>query len=300
MNHPIHASINAFNSFQSLLLKGLLLLMATAFVQHAAAQGRTSLATQAAQLCQEKKLDDAMTTVQLALEDGTEKNQAYTWYVYGFICKEIYKSRESQVRTSTHRMLAIDAFIKAEKMHSNGEVSTNAPLRYLVNTLYNDALLQASEINLDNESSADALFEDYRRVAILSNVQLDTEINSNEIQFIKAKAQHFFEIWSAQPEKEETIQRSVALYSRLLEINPMDCMTVYNIGVAYFNQAILQARAEGLDVMDMTRTKIAHSYFEKASSLCPDDIMIQTALQLASKDQPVDKDQTKKLAIKKK
>lgn len=300
MYHPISQKINASKHLPSPLSLGLLLLLAFGSCENVFAQGRSSLATQAAQLCQEKKLDEAMTTVQMALQDVTEKNQSYTWYVYGFVCKEIYKSRESSMRNSTHRLKAIEAFIQADQLQSNDDVNSNAPLRYLVNTLYNDALLQANEIGIDNETSADSLFAAYQSIAQQSKVHAASEIRACEEQFIKMKAQHYYELWSAQPDHTPFIDRSIELYSHLLEMNPQDCLNVYNIGVAYFNQAILQARLEGLDVMAMTRTQIAHSYFEKSAQLCPEDVMIQTALQLTTNDQSIEKDQTKKLSIKKK
>jgi hypothetical protein len=300
MLHPIAQNTNLYCSFQSLLFKGLLLLLMTAFIQNLNAQSNASLATQAAQLCQEKNLDDAMAKVQLALSDETEKNVAYTWYVYGFVCKEIYKTRESNTRNSSHRMLAIDAFLKAEKMQNNGDVSTSAPLRYLVNTMYNDALMSTSEITLGNEASADSLFAAYRSIALQSMAQSETEIKTNEAQFIKAKAQQFYDLWSNQPEETSLINRAIELYSQMLDLNPTDCITIYNIGVAYFNQAILQARQEGIDAMEMTRTQIAHTYFEKAAQICPDDIRVQKALQASSNDQTTEKTPSKKLSLKKK
>lgn len=300
MYHPISQKTYALKHLPSPLSIGLLLLLALGLLTNTFAQGRSSLATQAAQLCQEKKLDEAMETVQMALQDATEKNQSYTWYVYGFICKEIYKSRESSMHNSIHRMKAIEAFMQADQLQSNGEVNSNAPLRYLVNTLYNDALLQASVIGIENESSADSVFTTYQSIALQTKVQTASEIRENEEQFIKMKAQHYYEMWSAQPDQTSFIDRSIVLYSHLLELNPNDCITVYNIGVAYFNQAMLQAKLEGLDVMTMTRTQIAHSYFEKSAQLCPDDVMVQTALQMTSKDQSIEKDQTKKLSLKKK
>ncbi len=67
---------------------------------------------QAAQFCQERQFEMAETAIAKALESDAEKDMFYTWYVKGFIHKEIYKARESNNPHSLHRDRAVEAFLK--------------------------------------------------------------------------------------------------------------------------------------------------------------------------------------------
>jgi len=262
--------------------KGLLLFVALTIGCELRSQGPPSMATQAAQLCQDKKLDEAFLTIQKALEDPIENQKSYTWYVHGFVCKEIYKTREANLRHSTWRMQAIDAFEKAETIEPSTDANGTAALRYLMNTLYNDAVLSSNDFTLNNEFKSDSLFTQYKAVADRLKLLSERELRENETQFLKSKAQHYFELWNNQSDSDYGNTMAIQYYSKALELAPDDCVAVYNIGVAYYDQAVAQATTEGLLLSEMTRVQIAHTYFVKASSICPEDPMIQSALKLTS------------------
>jgi tetratricopeptide (TPR) repeat protein len=286
---------------RGLLSKGLLSLSFICLAASIIAQGSRSLAAQAAQLCQDKALDEALELSTVALNDPNESKMAYTWYVHGFVCKEIYKTRESQLRNSAMRTKAIQAFLQAEMKQAKSEISTNAPLRYLLTTLHNDALLSASDFDGSNEWESDTLFDAYRQLARVTSMDQPEVVKSSEVQFYKTKAQRYFDLWYNQLESDEFNAKAIKYYSMALELAPDDCTAVYNIGVAYYDQAVIQARMEGLLLTEMTRVQIAHSYFSKALELCPDDTMIQTAHKLnLEQSQSNTTSESKKLAIKKK
>ena len=265
-----------------LLSKGILLLFTVTNSNEIRAQGLPSMATQAAQLCQDKKLDEAFLTIQKALEDPNEKQKSYTWYVHGFVCKEIYKSREAHLRHSAWRTQAIHAFEMAETIEPSTDPNGTAALRYLMNTLYNDAILSSHDFTLENEFKSDSLFSQYKAVVSRMKLQSELELRENETQFLKSKAQHYFDLWNNQSDSDYGNTMAIQYYSKALEIAPNDCIAVYNIGVAYYDQAVAQATTEGLLLSEMTRVQIAHNYFVKANTICPEDPMILTALKLTS------------------
>jgi tetratricopeptide (TPR) repeat protein len=295
---PNNLSPKTFLAMRQLLLRGLLLLTAVATAIDSAGQSNQSLATQAAQLCQAQSLDEAIVMSQAALKDPKESLMAYTWYVYGFVCKEIYKTRESNLRSSTMRKEAISAFLEAENKQATSEISTVAPLRYLITTLHNDALMCANDFQIINEMEPDSLFEQYRVLAERTALHTKEQIKDSEIQFLKTKGQRYFELWNNDPAFDYCVDMAIKSYSTALEKAPVDCISVYNIGVAYYDQAVFQAQIEGLNLTEMTRVDIARSYFSKAIELCPEDAMIQAAFKLTNTPAHTEQVTQKKLSLK--
>jgi hypothetical protein len=285
---------------QQLLQQGLLLLCSLVLATLASAQGAPSKATMAAKLCQDKKLDEALFIIEQAINDPSENQEAYTWYVKGFVCKEIYKSNESTSRFSPKRLQALEAFLHSASLQNNSLESAHAPLKYLLTTMYNDAIMSASSFELSNEMESDSLFAQYAEFNEGAQIHTALEIKNQEASWLKTKAQRYFEIWNQQNETDYGNTLAIKYYSRALELTPIDCITVYNIGVAYYDQAVQQAVTEGLLLQEMTRTQIAHTYFTKAKELCPDDSMIQTAFKLTSEHLHNSGHKPNKLQLKKK
>jgi hypothetical protein len=256
---------------QQLLIQGLLLFCSFVLSYSTSAQGAPSKATMAAKLCQDKQLDEALLTIEEAIADPLENTEAYTWYVRGFVCKEIYKSTESSNRFSPKRMQALEAFIHSATLQNNSLESAHAPLKYLLTTLFNDAIMSASSFELTTEIESDSLFAQYVKFNERAQIHSAQELKNHEASWLKTKAQRYFEIWNQQNDSDYGNTMAIKYYSRALEITPQDCITVYNVGVAYYDQAVQQAITEGLLIQEMTRTQIAHSYFTKAKDLCPDD-----------------------------
>jgi hypothetical protein len=71
--------------------------------------GQTSLPLTelAAELCEQHRLIEASREADKAIVDPIEMKEAQTWYIAGFIYKELYKERESEMRESPYRERAM-------------------------------------------------------------------------------------------------------------------------------------------------------------------------------------------------
>ena len=92
-----------------------------------------------------------------------EKNEAYAQYTLGFLLKENYKLKPELEPTKHSRENALLAFDSALKINFNQDQALidniNKAQKFIISTLYNDALLKAKQFQQGNESSADAAYD---------------------------------------------------------------------------------------------------------------------------------------------
>ncbi|MFM7104526.1 MAG: hypothetical protein ACKOW8_03320, partial [Flavobacteriales bacterium] len=91
--------------------------------------------SEAVRQCENENWSEALSTIQNAMNTD-ESKLAHTWYVYGYIHKELYKRKETGQVHSTLRDRSVDAFMKIIEMDSLGKDVKMAKLglKYLAST----------------------------------------------------------------------------------------------------------------------------------------------------------------------
>jgi hypothetical protein len=218
-----------------------ILLVLVCFVQQLSYAQDLPLTNEAARYCQEKNYDLAQTKINAALESG-EARHAYTWYVHGFIQKEIYKERESTNRKSKHRELALESFLKCLDRDKKAEYSEmcKAGIKYLATTYFNDAQLRTRDFDSHTANEPEELFALFRKYMRTADPVFP--IKTFEKEFATNMAQRYFTLWQLNVDREEYAEKSLSQYAHALRLDSTDNDVYYNIAVIYYNKAVFKYR----------------------------------------------------------
>lgn len=237
-------------------------------------------AVQAAQFCQEGQFEKAENAIKKALESDDEKNALYTWYVKGFVHKEIYKVRESNLPHSNHRDLAVEAFLKSKEM-ANGHPDTynnNSALKYLASTYYNDAIALAVKFDLSRELEADEVMKKYDELCVV----LSTE-GLNKGQFFKQKGMRYYELWQKNTCDVSLNEKAYACFITSLENDASDCDAFYNAGVVRYSlvQNMMNQKPENckIELDKKSELEAVISILLQGQKNCKEHLGITKALQ---------------------
>lgn len=213
------------------------------------------LTTEAARLCQDLKFDQAEEKINEAMETS-EATYPYTWYVEGFIAKEIYKNRDVGNRQSVFREKALESFSKCLAMDKKNEFSEmcKAGIKYLATTFYNDALMRTREIDMQTAPEAEKLFSQFRRY--MRTVDPVFPMSNYEKEFSMSMAQRYFSLWQLDMDNEELSERALNHYVHAQRMDSLESDIYYNIAVIYYNRAVfkyrkINAETDFIDLMDI-------------------------------------------------
>jgi len=240
-----------------------------------------ALTNEAAKLCQQMKLDAALEKSNLAIAEMTEASDAYTWYVNGFVMKEIYKEREYGLRTSASRDGAMKSFaysmnLKNAQQHLS---MTRLAMKYLASTYYNDALQVAQTNAMNAEQEAYRLFEAFEKWMPIAEPGVN--MMGYRKEFTKAIGQRYFTLWQQDTDKPEFREKALAQYEKIVKLDSADVDAYYNLSVIHYNQAVFMYRKidHETDLFDMmtiqeTAAKLirekALPLMDKAYALAPE------------------------------
>ncbi|MFN5622146.1 MAG: hypothetical protein ACK478_12660 [Flavobacteriales bacterium] len=211
-----------------------------------AAQGMP-LTNEAAKLCQQKSYAAALKKADEAIHSDAESRDAYTWYVHGFVHKEIFKEEELGNRQSTHRRQAEESLLRAMKCENatRHEDMIKLALKYLASTYYNDALQSSQVIAGEDESVPRKLFADFRR---LMNIAVpETNFLDYEKELEKSLGQHYFTLWQRDTEVGKWRDLATKRYASIVALDSTDSDAYYNLAVIDYNRAVFMYRKLGPD-----------------------------------------------------
>lgn len=256
--------------------------------------------SRAAQYCQDKKFDLAVMYSDSSV-NSTESTGAYAWYVRGFIFKELYKSAHGAAENN--RASSVEALMKCKELQLPTEsFASDAILKYLANTYYNDALiLTESGLAADCEE-ADKCFSNFSK--LITIVDPGYDIRNAAYEYYMQKAQGLYNTWSSNPCDMQLFGELKQAYELAAASGTDECDSHYNSGIADYNVALL--KRSGSPTLTACIEKIdlnlyfseALKNFEKAFAICPErqDVcraLLNTHKALGNKDEIIN--YTKKL-----
>ncbi len=203
------------------------------------------LTNAAAKLCQEKNYDAAKSKIKEAMQSEMEVNHPFTWYVQGFIFKEIYKEKESLQRDSPARTRAVESLCKSIELDDKKEYAkmSRAALQYLCNSYYNDALLRTREFDMTNDSTPEFYFNQFK--LLMHIVDPAKNLGVYDRDYHKAMAQRYYTLWMKDTEDNTPVNKSIQSYQFAFELDSTDCEVNFNLAIIYYNQAVFLIRKIG-------------------------------------------------------
>lgn len=217
------------------------------------ATGQLALTNKAAKECQDNDLHGAELTILRALQSEDELNHPYAWYVSGYIQKEIYKSEESGLRTSTRRIRAVKDIEKSLSLDTKGEYREMifAVLKYLATTYLNDALLSTRDIQRDNESQPELLYAEFER--LMRICEPGTDLSNYRKEIDRKLAQAHYLLWEKNIVQRYHADKAIACYQRVLAVDENDCEANYNTAILHYNNGVHKIRSIGssTDILEL-------------------------------------------------
>ncbi len=231
------------------------------------------------------KLDSAKYYIEISMNDTLAKSDFQTWYIRGFIYKEIYKQRESENVSSPARKTAVESFNKAleldkEKQQKESIVQN---LKFLGSKFFNDAKKNIDSLNY--QKSLDC-FNSY--ITIYKSVDSNFDEKSKSIEYYLSLSYYFQEVFEKNSSN-NALEKTKEYLFKALEINSNSIMANKNMAVLYYNMGVNIIKKMDYDVdleelykLQEEATKLfkhAEPYMTKAYNLSPGDRTILEGMQ---------------------
>ncbi len=251
----------------------LFILLGVAQLSHAQVN---PLVAKAAELCAEKKFDEALAQIDEGFKSTDLNSDANAWYVKGFILKELYKQKEANQRQSNFRFRSVAALKKAREFDSNLEFAANidAALQFIAFTYFNDALLRSAEMDSESENEPIDLFKKFEELYKGS----ETELKDLKLEFNSKMAEGHYRNWIKNTEDNHHYALCLEYYSKVLALDNRNCTANLNLAIVNYNQGVYMIRKIGAqtDMMDLIsiqdesvkKFKAAIPYAQQAFASC--------------------------------
>lgn len=190
----------------------------------------------AAKLCQEKQYLEAKSEIELALQDELENSDSYTWYIRGFIYKELYKTSTDKGEANALREESVLSLLKSNELANDTDANNSAALNYLASTYFRDAIAAASSTLEVSDSSCFQLFDAYKN--ILSVAVTEQDVKLAYIELLHTRGRALLGILAKDRCHEINFLAVKGCYNEILMLNPKDCVALYNLAITYYNTAV--------------------------------------------------------------
>ena len=230
----------------------------------------------AAELCAEKKYDEALAQIDEGFKSNDLNSDPNAWYVKGFILKELYKQKESNQRQSNYRSRSVAALNKAREFDANLEFASNidAALQFIAFTYFNDALLKSAEMDSESENEPIDLYKKFEELYKGS----EAELKDLKVEFNSKMAEGHYRNWIKNTEDNHHYTLCLEYYSKVLALDNRNCTANLNLAIVNYNQGVYMIRKIGAqtDMMDLIsiqdesvkKFKSAIPYAQQAFASC--------------------------------
>ena len=230
----------------------------------------------AAELCAEKKYDEALAQIDEGFKSNDLNSDPNAWYVKGFILKELYKQKEANQRQSNYRYRSVAALKKAREFDANLEFASNidAALQFIAFTYFNDALLRSAEMDSESENEPIDLYKKFEELYKGS----EAELKDLKVEFNSKMAEGHYRNWIKNTEDNHHYALCLEYYSKVLAVDNRNCTANLNLAIVNYNQGVYMIRKIGAqtDMMDLIsiqdesvkKFKSAIPYAQQAFASC--------------------------------
>lgn len=240
---------------------------------------------QAYDCVQQGKLDSAKIYIEEGIKDEAAASDFQSWYIRGFIYKEIYKQKESTDIKSSARDLGVQSLLKAAELDKDKQqlASIQQNLKFLGSKYYNDAKKTMDSVNYLTSISC---FDKY--LAVYKSVEPGFDEKGKSMEYYLSLSYYFQEIFEQNGSK-SALASTTQFLNKSLEINPNSPMANKNMAVLYYNIGVniikkmdYDVDLEQLYVLQDEASKLfkqAEPFMSKAYQLSPKDKTIVEGMQ---------------------
>ncbi|HEX5170095.1 MAG TPA: hypothetical protein VFW11_13045 [Cyclobacteriaceae bacterium] len=183
------------------------------------------------------RLEEARKLVEIAVIDPSLMSEPNSWYLKGFIYKDLYKQKTEADSTYRARQESVKAFEHllgmkgADKYFGDAHIN----LRYLATTFYNDAVKRVDQLKFNSSKEAFDLFTH----TLLLSTDTTISIRTREIDYYMTVASK-----STAMHKSDTtgntkyFETAVHAYEHVLEMDSANIKANYNLAVIFYNEAV--------------------------------------------------------------
>lgn len=271
---------------QQLIFRGIFLVFSLVLTAFGALAQPGPITTQAIQRVQTGDLMAARASILDALQSKEEGRSPYTWYVKGFIFKEIYKDIDKGSMASENRDIAVEAVLKsldllAAQPSAEGELLENnrKALSYLALSYYNDAVLLTRAIAPDNIEAPERFYTRYK--TLYAVVEPSKDFTAQDVEFYKNMARGCRLIYEKDPLNSSVYYaKSNAYLLQAIALAPNDFQANYNLAVSHYNHGVYKIKQidHNTEIYELIRIqdecialfKEALPYMRKAHEIQPD------------------------------
>jgi len=186
---------------------------------------------------QGRDFQSARINIDSAAHDETLSKNPRTWYVMGFIYKDLYKKEPELDTAFLIRETATEAFGKLSGMEGSDEYLPDAyvNLKYIAVTFYNDAVLLLDSGDFELSKIGFELF----KKNLLRSGDTAISINDQETSYYLNLAARFGALHKADStDNNEFFKKAIETYEYLLALDSTHIKANYNLAVLYYNEAV--------------------------------------------------------------
>lgn len=206
------------------------------------------ITTQAIQRAHSGDWMAARSSILEALQNSDEKRSPYTWYVKGYIFKEIYKEIDKGNPASENREIAVEAILKSMELlagapSAEGELAENnkKALSYLALSFYNDAVLLTRSVSANNIEAPEGFYNRYK--TLFAVVEPNHDFAAQDVEFYKNMARGCRIIYEKDPLNSAVYYaKSNGYLLEAIAIAPDDFQANYNLAVNHYNHGVHKIR----------------------------------------------------------
>lgn len=195
------------------------------------------LAIKAAKLADSGDLIGAQNVIELALETE-EAKEAWTWYVKGFILKEIFVEIDNGNVYSKNRELAVESIVKAQELDDENAYSKDIrnALEFLAKTYFNHSVDQHETLDPEMMEGSEAFFVKFKETYLLADPMFD--LSSYSVDYYNGLAKSYEKVHVMRSNDQEYIEASIRYYKLALTLAPENYHANYNTAINYYNLAV--------------------------------------------------------------
>ena len=224
-----------------LLLCILMLSVNAAFAQRDSV-AKATIILQDQSLTPDVRTKKAMAVIDKAITHPECANDAYSWYIRGYIYKDLYKITDAQNKKSKIRLDAVEylkkalVLFKTDTAASSKEYAevTRKTLKYLGSSFYNDggALLDAT-----NYTTAIDYYDRFKECMLLAEPNYN--LKPREIDFKNALATVYEKIFRSDIKTNtQFFGMTEGLYKQVIALDTNNWAGNYNLAMLYYNYGV--------------------------------------------------------------
>ena len=204
----------------------------------------------ALELYQSGSLREAKEMIEKSSNDPRWQKDPNTWYLKGFIMKDLYKMMPEADAALYFRLASLESFMHLIEMENTSKYLPDAlkTIKYLSSTFYNDAVDHVEKKNFD---PAKEYFEHFKNALVLSRDK-SIDLKEQEIAFQLALGSNYMELYKKDSTRARVnLEGAKAAYEKILKIDSNHMKANYNLGVLYYNEAVNLIDGMDYDEVDL-------------------------------------------------